>query len=243
MEKPVGMGNFILNNLINCAKIFIAAGKGEPMKLCINDCISGRVIIDFFSGLVIMSNQVLRQAQDRPRVTRVLVVLLVSMTTGAVVLMALGNHPPSAGPFCLSTYYRLDPIQQAIDSRVTQVPGRWESVEIYFSGTKAGNIDQLSSLSGLANSDDINCHFVICNGLGGNDGQILTSEKWQKQWSVIPDHTWYGSSRTIRVCLVADGKTVKPTNSQIKRAEALVETLSMKFNIPAAKIFYPNNWR
>jgi hypothetical protein len=206
------------------------------MNHCINNCIcGGRVIIDFFKWHGNMSNQ--------PRVTKVLAVLLVSMTTGAVLLMALGNHPPSAGPFCLSTYYRLDGIQQAINSRVTQAPGRWESVEIYFSGTKAGNVAQLASLSGLANSDDINCHFVICNGLGGSDGQIQTTEKWQKQWSVIPDHTWYGSSRTVRICLVADGRNIRPTNAQIKRTEALVESLAMKFNVPASKIFYPTNWR
>ena len=113
-----------------------------------------------------------RGRQGRPRVARVLVVLLVSMTTGAVVLMALGNHPPSAGPFCLSTYYRLDPIRQAVSSRVAQSPQRWESIEVFYSGTKAGNIDQLASLSGLASSDDINCHFVVCNGLGDSDGQI-----------------------------------------------------------------------
>ena len=206
------------------------------MNHCINECIcGGRVIIGFFSGQGNMPNQL--------RVTRVLVVLLVSMTTGAVVLMALGNHPPSAGPFCLSTYYRLDPIQQAVCSRVAQAPGRWESIEVYYSGTKAGNIDQIASLSGLANSDDINCHFVVCNGLGGSDGQVQTTEKWQKQWSVIPDHTWYGSGRTIRVCLVADGRGIRLSDSQIKRTEALVESLSMKFNVPATKIFYPTNWR
>jgi hypothetical protein len=177
------------------------------------------------------------------RIAKVLVVLLVSMTTGAVVLMALGNHPPSAGPFCLSTYYRLDPVQEAIGSRVAQSENRWECVEVYYSGTRAGNIDQLASLSGLASSDDINCHFIICNGLGGSDGQIQTSEKWQQQWSVIPDNTWYGSPRTIRICLVADGKGVRPTNSQIRRTEALVETLAMKFNVQAAQIFYPANWR
>jgi hypothetical protein len=212
-------------------------GLEVPMNHCVTDCIcAGRVIREIFDGQrKIMSNQ--------PRVTKVLVVLLVSMTTGAVVLMALGNHPPSAGPFCLSTYYRLDPVQQAICSRVAQAPGRWESIEIYYSGTKAGNIDQIASLSGLANSDDINCHFVVCNGLGGSDGQIQTTEKWQKQWSVIPDHTWYGSSRTIRVCLVADGRGVRLSDSQIKSAEALVESLSMKFNVPATKIFYPTNWR
>ena len=212
-------------------------GLEVPMNHCVADCnYAGRVIREFFdSQRKIMSNQ--------PRVTKVLVMLLVSMTTGAVVLMALGNHPPSAGPFCLSTYYRLDPVQQAISSRVTQAPGRWESIEIYYSGTKAGNIDQIASLSGLTNSDDINCHFVVCNGLGGSDGQIQTTEKWQKQWSVIPDHTWYGSSRTIRVCLVADGRGVRSSGSQIQRAEALVEALSMKFNVPATKIFYPTNWR
>lgn len=179
----------------------------------------------------------------QPRVARVLVVLLVSMTTGAVVLMALGNHPPSAGPFCLSTYYRLDPVRETISSREAQSSQRWEYVEVYYSGTKAGNIEQLASLSGLVSSDDINCHFVICNGLGGSDGQIQTSEKWQQQWSVIPDNTWYGSSKTIRICLVADGKGIRPTNSQIRRAEALVEALVLKFNVPAANVFYPANWR
>ncbi len=181
--------------------------------------------------------------QGRPRVARVMVVLLVSMTTGAVVLMALGNHPPSAGPFCLSTYYRLDPVREAISSRAAQSSQRWEYVEVYYSGTRAGNIEQLASLSGLASCDDINCHFVICNSLGGSDGQIQATEKWQQQWSVIPDNTWYGSSKTIRICLVADGKSVRPTNSQIRRAEALVEALVLKFNIPAANVFYPANWR
>ena len=195
----------------------------------------GRIFEWLGNGKSAMSNQ--------PRVTRVLAVLLISMTVGAIVLMALGNNPPSAGAFCLSTYYRLNPVEQALSSSVAQTQGRWECVEVYFSGTKAGNLDQLASLSGLASSDDINCHFVICNGLGGCDGQIQTTEKWQKQWSVIPDHSWYGSSKTVRICLVADGKSVKPTNAQIKRTEALIETLSAKNNIPAAKIFYPSNWR
>lgn len=205
------------------------------MNLCIPGIFVSQAIPIAYHRVKRMSNQ--------PRVAKVLVVLLISMTTGAVVLMALGNHPPSAGTFTLSTYYRLDPIKQATDSRVTQTPGRWERVEVFYSGTKAGNIEQLASLSGLASSDDINFHFIICNGLGGNDGQIHATEKWQNQWSVIPDHSWYGSSRTIRVCVVADAKSVRPTDSQIKRTEALVDALSHKFSVSPAKIFYPNNWR
>ena len=83
---------------------------------------------------------------DQPRVAKVLAALLVSMTIGAVLLMALGNNAPLAGPFCLSSYYRLDPVEAAISSQAAQSPNRWKNIEVYYSRTKAGNISQLASL-------------------------------------------------------------------------------------------------
>ena len=179
----------------------------------------------------------------QPRVVKVLVALLVSMTVAAMVLMALGNNPPSAGPFCLSSYYRLDAVDNAISSIAAQSPGRWNRIEIFYSDTKAGNIEQLASLCGLARPDDVNFHFCLCNGLGGGDGQIQPAEKWQRQWPVVPSRTWYGNSQTIRICVIADGKTVRPTNCQIRRAEALVEGLCRKFDIKPQFVYYPANWR
>ena len=180
---------------------------------------------------------------NQPRVAKVLAALLVSMTVVAIVLMVLRNNPPSAGPFCLSSYYRLDPVEEAISSRAAQSPGRWNCIEIYYSGTKAGNIEQLASLSGLASPEDINCHFCLCNGLGGGDGQIQPTEKWQRQWSIIPGRTWYGSGQTIRLCVIADGKTARPTDFQIKRVEQLVEGLCRKFDIQTQSVYYPSDWQ
>lgn len=180
---------------------------------------------------------------NQPRVTKVLAYLLLSMTAGAIVLLALGNNPPSAGPFCLSTYYRLDRVEDSIISRNPLSPQRWNSIEIYYSHTKAGNIKQLAALTGLASPDDINCHFVICNGSGGRDGQIMTAEKWLRQWSIVPSQKWYGSNQTIRICIIADGKTVHPTDFQQKRLDTLTEVLSRKFNIQRQNIFYPHNWK
>lgn len=185
------------------------------------------------------------------REAKVFTALLVSMIVGTIVLMALGNNPPSAGAFCLSGYYHLDPIEKVIVSRAVQSPNRWNRIKIYYSDTKAGNIEQLASLSGLTNPGDINCHFVICNGLGAADGQIQPTEKWQRQWSIMPEgprlvvthRTWYGSGQTISICIIADGKTTLPTNFQIKRVEALVEGLHRKFNIQPESIYYPNDWR
>lgn len=180
---------------------------------------------------------------SQPRVAKVLVALLVSMTSGAVVLMALGNNPPKAGPWSLANYYRLDPVEEAVVSVATQSPHRWNSIEVCYSGSRAGNIEQLASLSGLASPDEINYHFCLCNGLGGSDGQIQPTEKWQRQWSIIPSRTWYGSSQTIRICVIADGTTVRPTDSQIKRTETLVEGLCRKFDISPDSVYYPGDWR
>lgn len=179
---------------------------------------------------------------NQPRVAKVLVALLVSMTTGAIVLMALGNNPPSAGAFCLSSYYRLDPVKDAVLSRAAQSPERWNSVEVFYTGTKAGNIEQLASLSGLAGPEDLNCHFVIGNGLGAADGEILVTEKWQRQWSAIPGGSWFGSGQTIRIAVVSDGVDKPATGSQVRRTEALVEALYRKFDLHPEQVYYPNNW-
>jgi hypothetical protein len=179
----------------------------------------------------------------QPRVAKVLAALLVSMTVGAIVLMALSGKPPSAGPFSLSSYIGLDPVKEAVRSQAKQQANRWEGVEVYYSGTKTGNIEQLASLSGLAGAEDLNCHFVVCNGLGGGNGQIMSTEKWQNQWSAIPGRNWHGNGRTIRICVVADGANTRPTEYQIKRAYALVDRLCRSFVIQPKSIRYPDNWQ
>lgn len=179
----------------------------------------------------------------KPREAKIFAALLVSMIVGTIVLIALGNNPPSSGSFCLSGYYHLDPIEKVIASRAVQSPGRWNRIEIYYSDTKAGNIKQLASLRGLANPDDINCHFVICNGLGAADGLIQPTERWQRQWSIIPDRHQENSDKTIRVCVISDVKTAAPTDFQIKRKDALLEGLHRKFDIKFDSIYYPDNWR
>ena len=172
---------------------------------------------------------------NQPRVVKVLAALLVSMTVGAFVLMALGNNPPSAGPFCLSAYYRLDSVDHIVQSTACQAPHRWNSIEIYFSGTKRGSLQQ------PAGAVDMSCHFVICNGVGAGDGEIQASEPWQRQWSIRPSRTWQGSDKTIRICLIGDGVNTLPTNYQLKRLETLLEALCRKFAISADSVYLPRD--
>ncbi len=164
-----------------------------------------------------------------------------------IFLKALGYNPPPAGAFCLAQYHQLVPIEEVISSHATQSADSWNRIQVYYSGTKSGNI-QLALLAGRAAPEDINCHFVICNGLGGGDGQIQRTEKWERQWPVNyeppgkePQIT--NGGQTIYICVIADGKSAHPTDLQIKRTEALVNGLCRRFDIQFSSIHYPSNWR
>jgi hypothetical protein len=112
----------------------------------------------------------------------------------------------------------------------------------------SGNIQQLAFLSGFGNPEDINCHYVICNGLGAGDGQIQPTERWQKQEPVNRDWLIHepqaGNGRqTIFICLIADVKDARPTRMQIKVTEELLKGLCRKFDIKPESIHYPGDWQ
>jgi hypothetical protein len=76
----------------------------------------------------------------RSRNVAVLFSLIASMTVGALVLMALDDHTPIKGAYSLTSYLKLDPVEDAV--RNLTVPERyWDKVEIYYSHTTGGNAD------------------------------------------------------------------------------------------------------
>ena len=177
------------------------------------------------------------------RTIKVLIFLVASMTFGAFVLMALDRDNISAGPFSLSSYTRLNSIDQIAVSPIKSDQVKWNRIEVFYSNTTTGNLEDIAMVEGVSNSQDLNFHLLVFNGDGGQDGQIAATNKWKRQLASVPSRTWVGSSGTIRVCVVADGISLYPTGSQIQRTAALVESLSRKCQIPANQIRYPANWQ
>ena len=176
----------------------------------------------------------------RSRQTKVLVMLVVSMIAGAFILGALGYHPPSAGAFCLSDYHQLMPVKAIVLSRTTHTAGRWERIEIY----RTSEIGEPDSLKRVVRNINTNCHFILCNGHIGGDGQILPTEKWKQQVSARrPSYHNNGQDeRTVFVCVITNGPKDRPTNYQMKRTEILVLELCRRLGIPSQSVRYPKNW-
>jgi hypothetical protein len=164
------------------------------------------------------------------------------MTVGATVLMALDKQSPSGGAFSLASYTNLNPIAQVALTVKPADPANWNCIEISYGPITSDSIRQLTE-SGTFAGNDLNFHFVICNGEGGDDGQIQPTEKWRWQRPCLPGGNWYGSGQTIRICTVVDGSKVAPTDCQVKRTAALAEALARKFNIPSQQIRYPSPWQ
>ena len=168
------------------------------------------------------------------RTVAVLFTLLAAMTGGAVVLMALDNFAPSAGAYSLSSYLRLDSVEEVVGDSLQTTPAQWAGVEIFYSQTRGGNVQELALLAGLGGVKAPEFHFVVCNGNGADDGIIQASTQWREQSAS-------GQSGIIRICVINDGQA-PATNSQIQRTNSLVETLIRRYTISPSQIRYPGNW-
>lgn len=167
----------------------------------------------------------------------VLFSLIASMTIGALVLMALDHNGPSAGAYSLSSYLRLDSVDEVVRNTVRTEAAQWSRIEVVYSKTSGGNVDELSLLTGLADGGPAEFHFVVCNGQGANDGEIQAARFWQQQ-QLCGD-----KAGTIRVCVISDDKSRAVTDSQLQRTEALAESLSRTFDINPHRIRYPLDWQ
>ena len=182
------------------------------------------------------------------RQTKVLVVLLVSIIVCTIILNMLGHHPPSAGAFCLSQYYRLVSVEKLVRSREVGRLGYWMGIEIYFSEYNTSNQVTSDPSNSISEQEENSCHFVIHNGLTGLDGQIEPTVKWNKQFpadrSAESNKQQAGHNvQTIYICIAMNGQSTQPTNFQIKRAQVLIDKLCKEFNINSESVLYPNNWQ
>ena len=192
----------------------------------------------------------------RSRLTKVLGVLTVSMLLGAAILNAMSHNPLSASAFCLSQYYDLAPIEDSLGHGAARFPQRWNQIEIRYgnhgdfqTGMTHGS-GKFSSQPGPSESttqcEAADCHFIICDGYIGDDGQIQSTANWLSQFAAnrntqdrpeLPEDT----GQTICICIATTDELTAPTDVQMRRTEALVEELCRRFRIEPEAIRYPSS--
>ncbi len=172
----------------------------------------------------------------RERMTKVLGILVLSVTAGAILLRLLQPAPlMNVTVFSLAAAF--NPIQQIFDTRVPVDSSGWKHIEIHQSGTPSGNALSLAESCRKKALGALAYHFVITNGRGGPDGRIQVSQQWTQQKDARGRQLSREAGSTIRICLIGDfGQEGPPGRVQLSQLELLLRSLQQRCQIPAQKI-------
>ena len=115
------------------------------------------------------------------------------------------------------------------------VEGRYSAVVIHDSGTLAGTADGLPGGLGY--------HFVIGNGEGSPDGEIVVSRRWSEQlagvFPVDADQDEGYADGAIGICLIGDTGRQALTDRQMQQLRWLVTQLQSRLRIPGNQVVPP----
>ncbi|MEO0513273.1 MAG: peptidoglycan recognition family protein [Planctomycetota bacterium] len=165
---------------------------------------------------------------------------LLASTGGLTVLLwALDGRPApdlsDARPAALRTV--ADPTPTVNIS--TEAPREWGGIVIHHSGHRFDTIESIEQRHHAAKLASIGYHFVIGNGSGLNDGEVVATERWTRQQPGAhtsgPEAGWYNRN-TIGICLVGDGERERFTPAQIDALTALVAELRNDRGLAADEI-------
>jgi hypothetical protein len=174
-----------------------------------------------------------KKAQVAKRRVLVFSALAGSLTVTALLLQLL-SPPPVRGAQTSPSLFAADSPESI--SRALAVPTSrpWKYIYIHHSKTFDGDADSVAG-------GDLGDHFVICNGVGGADGEVQPGYRWDHQLpAVAPRGSSAISSDCISICLVGDFDRTRPTPAQMNQLGKLVTSLQAKHGIPSRQVVMVN---
>ena len=126
-------------------------------------------------------------------------------------------------------------------------PGRWQAIVIHHSGSYSGSAAEITRQQARDwNFPSMGYHFVIGNGNGEFDGDVIAGPRWFLQQSgshvadrgagAQPTAEWLNDN-TIGICLIGNGERSEFTDAQMQSLMSLVRDLQAKCGIPASRVF------
>ena len=115
----------------------------------------------------------------------------------------------------------------------------WEGILIHHSATDSGNLAKFDRYHREVNGWlMVGYDFIICNGSGGPDGLVETSDRWKRQ--IQGAHAGPGLKRYndhwVGICLVGDFSRTRPTDRQLASLRRLIRYLQNECGIPDGNV-------
>lgn len=173
--------------------------------------------------------------------------------TGIVWSVFVGAMTLAAGALMLGDGWRTAPFvslaraDAATGSGASGLPddGRWQAIVIHHSGTSAGTVEEIARLHRQWGLPTLGYHFVIGNGNGEPDGDVLAGPRWiarepgahvaARPGGASPDAAWF-NEHAIGICLIGNGERRAFTDAQMANLVRHVRQLQAAYGIPDSNV-------
>ncbi|MCF7958202.1 MAG: hypothetical protein K9M57_07130 [Phycisphaerae bacterium] len=164
---------------------------------------------------------------NQGRLIKVMLLLMMAMTAGALILFALEGQPIKPTAFSLSSQNRMPEIRKILGIQHGVKLGPWRDVEI----TYDANEGQLTPTGRLNGSFSSQYHLVINSATINGQGPIFASQKWSLQSPChIPDYS-AATRQTIRICVIKTPDSQNGTSRQARLLDSLLTYLVKHFQV------------
>jgi hypothetical protein len=128
-------------------------------------------------------------------------------------------------------------VQRAID-RAPVRKGRWKYIVVHHSATPVGSAKGMDEYHRKTRhmENGLAYHFVIGNGRGMKDGEVVVGNRWTRQLQGGHLSSERLNEVSIGICLVGDFNNTVPTRKQLDSLEALLESLLQRCNLRISDI-------
>lgn len=127
---------------------------------------------------------------------------------------------------------------------------RWRAIVIHHSGTPGGDAASLERRHLQDGLTGLGYHFIVGNGQGLDDGQVVVGYRWDRQLAgahvartlarASRDAAYY-NEHAIAICLVGNGERRAFTERQMHELIALVRQLQAALGIPGSEVHLHSN--
>lgn len=128
-------------------------------------------------------------------------------------------------------------VRQAI-SKARVKSGRWKYIVIHHSGVDSGTVAGMERYHRYVRhmENGLAYHFVIGNGNGMGDGEIVVAPRWTRQLAGGHLASENQNYIALGICLVGNFDQSRPTAAQLKNLRALVEALRARCKLPVSAV-------
>lgn len=172
---------------------------------------------------------------SRPQIVWASLLLAMTAMTGLLSLMTGAPSGLSLAPAASTVSSGSGDWVEGVLTPASEIEGpKWDGIVIHHSASIQGSLASVTRQHEMQGLNGLGYHFLIGNGNGAEDGELLVGYRWQGQHPGAhvagPLSEQYNASK-IGICLIGDGDSRGFTAEQLSTLMELVRGLQDEFGI------------